>query len=114
VSTFSGLSGVLSALYAQRRGMDVTGQNIANANTEGYSQQRVELRALGGPTTPALYATANGAGSGVTVSGVTRIQDAFLEARGRAEHAQNAYLAGQKQIYGNIEQALGEPGTTPG
>ena len=112
MSTFSGLSGALSALYAQRRGMDVTGQNIANANTEGYSRQRTDLQAIGGPTTPGLYATTNGVGAGVTVSGVARIQDTFLEARGRAEHAQNSYLSGQKQIYAAIEQAFGEPGDT--
>ncbi|MGN6598367.1 MAG: flagellar basal body protein, partial [Actinomycetes bacterium] len=32
-STFGSLSTTLTALYAQRRGLDVTGQNIANANT---------------------------------------------------------------------------------
>jgi len=49
-SSFSGLNTALSALYAQRRGLDVTGHNVANANTEGYSRQRVDLKAVGGQT----------------------------------------------------------------
>lgn len=40
MSTFSGLNTALSALYAQRRALDITGQNVANVNTEGYSRQR--------------------------------------------------------------------------
>ena len=87
MSTFSGLSGALSSLYAQRRGLDVTGQNIANANTEGYSRQRVDMQSIGAPAGPSVFSTWNGAGSGVTVSNVTRLHDDFLEARARNEHA---------------------------
>ncbi|HEX5203641.1 MAG TPA: flagellar basal body protein, partial [Actinoplanes sp.] len=36
-STFGSINTALTSLYAQRRGLDVTGQNIANANTEGYT-----------------------------------------------------------------------------
>jgi flagellar hook-associated protein 1 len=109
VSTFSGLSGALSALYAQRRGMDIVGQNIANANTEGYSRQRVDLDAVGSGSVPAIYSNSDGTSGGVTVRNVVRISDAFLEARGRIEHAQSAYLADQKMVYGRIEQVFNEP-----
>jgi flagellar hook-associated protein 1 FlgK len=110
VSTFSGLSTALSSLYAQRRGMDVTGQNVANANTDGYTRQRVDLQSVGPAATPAIYATPNTTGDGVQVGGVARLQDVFLENRGRVEHAQGAYLNEQKQVYASVEQALSEPG----
>lgn len=42
-SSFGGINTALTSLYAQRRALDVTGQNIANANTEGYSRQRVDM-----------------------------------------------------------------------
>ncbi len=35
MSDFSGLRVALSSLYAQRRGLEITGHNVANANTEG-------------------------------------------------------------------------------
>src|SRR5436309_681321 len=109
MSTFSALSGALSALYAQRRGLEVTGQNISNANTEGNSRQRLNLQSVGGASVPAIYAVSDGAGSGVTVHSVDRIQDSFLEARARTEHGQNAYLSQQQEVYTRIEQAYGEP-----
>lgn len=112
MSSFSGLSIALSALYSQRRGLDVTGQNIANSNTEGYSRQRVDLQSVGGPITPAMWSTWRGGGAGVTVSDIQRLQDAFLEARGRTEHMQGAYLDDQSRVQAAIEQVFGEPSDT--
>ena len=50
----SGISTILhiatKALLAEQLGVEVTGHNIANVNTEGYSRQRVDLvTALSGP-----------------------------------------------------------------
>ena len=52
-SSFGGINTALTSLYAQRRGLDVTGQNIANANTEGYTRQRVDMQAQVGSIVPA-------------------------------------------------------------
>ena len=49
-SSFGGINTALTSLYAQRRGLDVTGQNIANVNTEGYTRQRVVMQAQVGST----------------------------------------------------------------
>ena len=64
MSTFSSLNAATTALWAQRRALDVTGQNIANVNTEGYSRQRVDLQAIGGSVVPAFFSTSNGIGGG--------------------------------------------------
>ena len=112
MSTFGSLSTALSALYAQQRGLDVTGQNIANANTEGYSRQRVDLKSVGAPTVPAIWATYEGAGGGVTVSDVQRLRDMFLESRAHSEHGRLSYLQTMSTTLANVEQTLGEPGET--
>jgi flagellar hook-associated protein 1 FlgK len=109
MSTFSGLNTALSALYAQRRALDITGQNIANVNTEGYSRQRVELSPVENVTEPARYSQSTGVGDGVRITGVTRLHNEFMTNRTRAEHGLNEYLQAQRAVYGNIEQALGEP-----
>ena len=62
-----------------------------------------------GSPVPAMYATSDGIGSGVTVTGVDRVQDMFLEARGRVEHARNSYLTDQNQVYTEVQQAFNEP-----
>lgn len=111
-STFSGISGALSALQAQRRGLDVTGQNIANANTEGYTRQRVMMESKSASVTPAIWSTANGVGDGVNVTDVQRVRNEFLEGRGRVEHAKNSYLTNQTQVYSQVEAVFGEPSDT--
>ena len=112
MSTFSGLNAATTALWAQRRALDVTGQNIANVNTEGYSRQRADLQAIGGSPVPAFYATSPGIGAGVSADGITRIRDAFLEGRGHAEHANIARLTAESEAYLQVEGAFREPGDT--
>jgi len=109
---FSGLNTALTALHAQRRGLEVTGQNIANANTEGYTRQRMDMQAVAGTPVPAIYSTWNGAGAGVSVSDINRLRDGFLESRGRAEHANGANLAEQQNVYVRIETIFAEPSDT--
>jgi flagellar hook-associated protein 1 FlgK len=112
VSTFSGLNTATTALWAQRRALDVTGQNIANVNTEGYSRQRVDFSALGGSAVPAFFMKSSGIGEGVSADEVNRIRDAFLEARGHTEHANSARLTVEQDAYDLVQQAFREPGDT--
>ena len=80
-STFHGLEVAKRALFAQQTALSTTGQNISNANTEGYSRQRAEMvsgRPLYSPSTsnpnPAVQV-----GTGVEVKEVVRIRDQFLD-----------------------------------
>ncbi|HEY0165810.1 MAG TPA: flagellar hook-associated protein FlgK [Jatrophihabitans sp.] len=108
-SSFSGLTNALAALNVQRYGMEVTGQNIANANTAGYTRQRAELAAVGPATgVSALYATQSPHGS-VTVSGTTRLNDPMIDARARAEHGDNGYLQTTTTVLSSAEALFDEP-----
>lgn len=62
------------SLYATRQGVDTAGHNIANANTEGYSRQRVNLE----QRIPSLTRNVI-IGNGVFVKNITRAHDKFLE-----------------------------------
>jgi flagellar hook-associated protein 1 FlgK len=109
VSTFSGLNVGLSSLYAQRRGLELTGHNVANANTEGYSRQRVSLEADAGPLTPALHSVWHGSGNGVAVADVQRIRDVFLESRALEERGTEAELREGQMLLSRVEGILAEP-----
>ena len=111
-SAFGGINTALTSLHAQRRGLDTTGQNIANANTEGYTRQRVDMQALPGAIGSATWARSNGVGNGVSVHEVQRLRDEQLESRGRAEHATASYLAGQTAVYSAMEDVFNEPNST--
>ncbi len=111
-STFGGLNTARTALWASQRGLDVTGQNIANVNTDGYSRQRVELRAMGGTAAPAIHSVANPVGNGVDADQVIRIRDVFLERRGQIEGGQTAQLTVGAEALAQVEAAFREPGET--
>jgi len=73
----SGIYGVLQtgmrSLLAQQRGLEVTGHNIANVNTAGYSRQTVNLQT----TTPVLGSQGM-VGTGVTARESQRVYDRFV------------------------------------
>ncbi len=66
ISLYTGLS----ALTASQRGLDITGENIANASTPGYHRQNLilEPRWLGGPV-----------GQGVDIDSIARARDQLIE-----------------------------------
>ncbi|MHC4663769.1 MAG: flagellar hook-associated protein FlgK [Planctomycetota bacterium] len=74
VSLFSALNVGDRALRAISVALQVTGQNIANATTEGYHRQRVDLRPAQ-PTDMVAYQI----GSGVEVRRIERVIDHALE-----------------------------------
>jgi flagellar hook-associated protein 1 FlgK len=110
MSTFSGLNTAYSGLAAARAGLDVTGQNIANATTQGYTRQRLETTAAA-PVRNTLFSTGTRPGEGVLAQGVARLGDAHLEARVRITAGTAGYTAVRAQAYSALENGLQEPGT---
>ncbi|MCU1376183.1 MAG: flgK [Actinomycetia bacterium] len=111
-SDFFGLQVGLSALNAARRQMEVAAQNVSNANTDGYSRQRVEVATVGNPTVAAVNARSDGAGSGVAVVGTFRTIDDFLQSRSLVEHSTNAQLSRSATLLGRLELTFKEPTDT--
>lgn len=62
------------SLYASRQGMNTTSHNIANAHTEGYSRQRVDISAH-----EPLASFGHIIGAGAKIANVSRARDVFLE-----------------------------------
>ena len=109
---FFGLQVGMSALYASRRQMEIAAQNVANANTQGYSRQRVNMSTSGVATVAAVHARSEGGMTGVKVDSITRSRDAFLEARALSEHSNLSFLTRSQSILGRIELIFDEPGDT--
>ena len=110
MSTFSALNTARTALWAAQRGLDVTGQNIANVNTAGYSRQRVEQTAMGGTAIPAIHSVSTGVDGGVDAEQVQRVRDAFLEARAQLETSTTSRLTAEADALSQVEDAFREPG----
>lgn len=107
---FSTLNTAVRGLAAAQRAMDVVGQNVVNANTPGYSRQRVNLSSVG-TTTNATYHTGNGTVfGGVNIDSVTRIRDAFLESTRAAAGSKLEALNAQASALKGAEGLFAEPG----
>jgi flagellar hook-associated protein 1 FlgK len=98
------LSIARSALLVHQRAMDVTGHNIANASTPGYTRQRLELSAAT-PQWGALYPI----GRGVTADALTRTRDRFFDASYREESGSLGLAKSLKDYLGRVEATMGEP-----
>lgn len=107
--SFSGLYVGLSSLQVHRRALDVTGQNLANVNTEGYTRQRLHHVADTGPLRPAIFSRYEGTGMGVRANAVDRYRDLFLDVRSHQERGLQADLRGKVSTLGAVEQLLAEP-----
>ena len=67
-----------SGLNTSQAGINTTSHNISNANTEGYTRQRITQKS----NTP-LHSIPGDSGSGVRVGSINRIHNEFVFARAR-------------------------------
>ncbi|GAB3467759.1 flagellar hook-associated protein FlgK [Kineococcus endophyticus] len=111
MSTFSGITTASRALSAAQRGMEVTGQNIANVGTEGYSRQRVEQSASVLNQT-GQFSQKFVPGDGVVVTGLSRVSDALATATARQDSAAAKEQATASTVWSSIENAIGDTGAT--
>lgn len=101
----SGLFNVgLSGLLAAQRALTVASHNISNANTDGYSRQRVELASR----LPQLYGS-NYVGNGVDVGAINRIYDDFLIEQVRSGTAASAGSDTFSDYVSRIDNLLADP-----
>ncbi|MGA2617023.1 MAG: flagellar hook-associated protein FlgK [Thermoguttaceae bacterium] len=93
-------------LQATDIGLQVVGQNVANANTPGYIKETTNFTP--GPTQQ------NGAlllGTGVQVLSITQQVDQFLEQRLRTASGDQANADTVQQVYSRLESAFGALGS---
>jgi flagellar hook-associated protein 1 FlgK len=115
IPTLLGLQTALSGLQAEQQAIDVTGQNITNANTEGYSRQTAVLQTKESLRIADLSSvTGEGGqlGTGVTVATYTRIRNTYLDAQYRAQNTALGSASTQAEGLGQAQGVFGEPSST--
>lgn len=102
-STFAGFTTAQLGMAASQRAIDVTGQNIANINTEGYTRQRLDIASLN-LKNGSFYNSSNSTrvGYGVDMTGISQLRDPFLDAQYRSQIAKlgttDAQAAGLEKL----------------
>ena len=94
------LSNALSGLAANQSALQVTSNNVANANTEGYARKTVELESR----------LLDGIGSGVSISGIDRAVDQFLVREVRRESGILAQRDVRHEFFSRLQNLFGSLG----
>lgn len=97
------MSNSVTGLLAMQQALATTGNNIANANTPGYSRERVNLASM-----QAQYQNGSYIGSGVQVASVTRVYDQFITSQLNAATTSNSSLTFQNDFTTQVTQLLGD------
>ncbi len=94
----------VSGLLAAQRGLTTAGHNISNANTPGFSRQRVDFA----PRTP--QAQGNGfIGKGVEVVGIRRVFDSFITEQLRASTSGSEQIKVFQELTAQVDNLLADP-----
>ncbi|MDR1520331.1 MAG: flagellar hook-associated protein FlgK [Planctomycetota bacterium] len=96
-----GTSALLTASY----GLDVTGQNLGNIETPGYSRQRLNQEALTGWTAGLNNSII---GTGVWTQSVKRIGNEYIEKQLRQATSSDAYYTDLQRCYSNLQSFFSE------
>ena len=114
LSTFLGLETTLRGILAQQLALDVTGHNIANANTIGYSRQAAVMAPTDAYTVPGVTRPpqAGQLGTGVDVQSYQRMRDEFLDIQYRAQSMRQGAAQASQDGLRQVEVAFNEPSDT--
>lgn len=110
-STFSGIELGKRSIMAHTDAITTAGHNISNANTEGYSRQRVQLKEFDPLYKPDLERAerAGMIGQGIDVQSINRVRDEMLDQRIVSQQNLESYWETRSKYYSMIEQIYNEP-----
>lgn len=111
-ATFAGFSVALTALQENSKRLDVTSQNIANMNVEGYTRQSLNTSSVNYENPVSFYMNENdvNVGYGVSIDEVTQLRDQFLDIQYRDQNSLTEYNNQIDKSYKSIETYLDETG----
>jgi flagellar hook-associated protein 1 FlgK len=108
IPSFTGLQTALSGLEAAQAAITTTGENIANANTAGYTRQTVQTAANAPLIIPALTQQGGGTqlGTGVSITDISRIRNQFLDVQYRAQSSATSNANSNATELGQVQTAM--------
>lgn len=109
-ATFSSFNTALSALQANQKRLDITGQNLSNMNTAGYTRQQLEASSLNYTNPVSHYSNGNetAVGFGVSMDRVSQIRDPYLDIQYRNQSADCSYTNRLQTALNSLSKVLDE------
>lgn len=108
--TFAGFEIGKKGLTAAQMGLDITGNNLVNWDSQGYTRQRITQVAEAQNTYRNRYLAnqRTTSGRGVMVTGIAQIRDVYLDKRFREETSEVGYYDKSSLLLNDIQSALNE------
>lgn len=109
-ATFYGFNIAASGMMMAQKALDLTGNNMVNLDTTGYTRQRLDLNSLPSSTYTDRYAPYNNIaiGQGVNVTKVLQMRDPHLDNRFRNEAARIGELDSHLSVMRDISRVYDE------
>jgi flagellar hook-associated protein 1 FlgK len=92
------------SLFVYQKALEVTSNNIANANTPDFSRQKVIFSTIQPDKVDGL-----GIGSGVQIGDILRIKNQFIESQIRSYSEDQSFSEKKANLLSNLESILSEP-----
>lgn len=106
-SSFFGLYVQRDALQLAQKSLDITGHNITNIKTEGYSRQRLDVCAVANTKGSLNYNTKIGlAGQGADAIGVAQTRDKLLDTKYRKYSSELCDIGSKTSVLSDIEDIV--------
>lgn len=110
-NAFAGIELGKRSIMAHTQQIQTAGHNISNADTEGYTRQRVQIKTFNPLYRPDLSRaeTPGQIGQGSTVESITRLRDEMLDSKILENSNKESYWGTREKYYTMIEQVYLEP-----
>lgn len=114
-STFGSFGVARLGIYAAQKGLDVTGNNITNINTPGYTRQRLDQVSLISSVSDKYFnQNMTRVGQGVLTTGVSQLRDPGLDLIYREAQADLGASGGKLEGLNSLASILDEVGKGDG
>lgn len=111
VGSFGTFTTARLAIYVANKGLSVTGNNIANINTPGYTRQRLDQVSFKtGKSDHYQSRFDTHVGNGAIPQAVSQLRDPYLDIRYRTEHSSEGFYNGKLEGLQDIKAFLDETG----
>ncbi|WAM33060.1 flagellar hook-associated protein FlgK [Caldicellulosiruptor morganii] len=110
--SFYGLEIARTGIFVNRKGLEVTSHNVANASTPGYTRQVLNVKSVAPASRVGFYDPKFQVGMGADVQNLVQIRDMFLDMQYRNEYSRQGEYEIKADNLNFIESIFNEPSDT--
>ena len=110
IGTFGMFTTVRLGIYTSQQGLNLTGNNIANINTVGYTRQTLDIKSMNANGVDRYSDSNVRIGSGAYATGISQLRDPYLDIRYRTECASVGYMDTKLSNLNDLAAILDEVG----